>query len=170
MGIRPSVLSVVFGAALCTGAASLPSAVGENLHVADPSTEAQETEVLDAVARYFASYPTRDIEAARAILHPAGVLFGRHYPNEGGRDTPFVLGNGVWLEVMENWTQQNEEHLLSSTVNVRGPIAAVWQSYRYHVDGQFSHCGVQNISLVRSNGVWRIVAMVWSVERSNCPQ
>jgi hypothetical protein len=132
------------------------------------ATDEEKAAVLDAVIRYFASYPTRDVDAARAILHPAGVLFGRHYPNEG-RDAPFHLGMGVWLEVMENWTQRNEEHLLSSSATVHGPIAVVLQSYKYEVGEQFSHCGIQIISLVRSNSVWRIASMVWTVERSHCP-
>lgn len=144
----------------------------QDFHVsrAAPETVTDEvrTAVLDAVTRYFASYPTRDVDTARAILHPAGVLFGRHYPNEG-RDTPFHLGMGVWLEVMQNRTQRNEERLLSSSVSVHGPIAVVLQSYRYEVEGQFSHCGNQIISLVRSNSVWRIASMVWTIERSHCP-
>jgi len=44
-------------------------------------------------------------------------------------------------------------------------IAVVWTPYEFHVNGEFSHCGVDAFSLVRIDGQWKIAGIVYTVER-----
>ena len=45
---------------------------------------------------------------------------------------------------------------------VNGPVATVWYPYDLYVDGQWSHCGVDVFTLIRTDGQWRIATMSWS--------
>jgi hypothetical protein len=36
------------------------------------------------------------------------------------------------------------------------------------VDGKFSHCGVDAITLVRTDAGWRIASFVYTVEETGC--
>jgi ketosteroid isomerase-like protein len=48
---------------------------------------------------------------------------------------------------------------------VNGPVAIVWYPYDLYRDGQWSHCGVDVFTLIRSDGRWRIATMAWSAEQ-----
>ncbi len=50
-------------------------------------------------------------------------------------------------------------------VSISGPIASVWLPYDLYVDGEWSHCGVDTFTMVRTESGWRILAMAWSVEQ-----
>lgn len=50
-------------------------------------------------------------------------------------------------------------------VRVNGPIAMVWYPYDLYRDGQWSHCGVDVFTLIRTDGRWRIATMSWSAEQ-----
>jgi hypothetical protein len=40
--------------------------------------------------------------------------------------------------------------------------------YDFHIDGKFSHCGTDVFTLVRAKGEWRIVSIVYTVQRTGC--
>lgn len=54
------------------------------------------------------------------------------------------------------------ERGFDAQVRVSGRIAAVWLPYDLYIDGAWSHCGVDALSLVKDEAEWRIVAMTWS--------
>jgi hypothetical protein len=65
-------------------------------------------------------------------------------------------------EYIERWTE-------GPTVLIRGPIAVVWGEYEFWIDGEFSHCGVDSVDLVKVGGEWKVANFMWTVERNGCP-
>lgn len=65
-------------------------------------------------------------------------------------------------EYTEGWTGE-------PTVMIRGPIAVVWGDYDFWIDGEFSHCGIDSVDLVKFEGDWKIANWMWTVEKDNCP-
>ncbi len=65
-------------------------------------------------------------------------------------------------EYVERWTEE-------PTVLIRGPIAVIWGEYEFWIDGEFSHCGVDSVDLVKVDGEWKVANFMWTVERENCP-
>jgi len=51
------------------------------------------------------------------------------------------------------------------TVLVSGPIAMVWMPYDFHLDGAWSHCGVDVFTLLKGPAGWRIATLAWSIEQ-----
>ena len=50
-------------------------------------------------------------------------------------------------------------------VRISGTLATVWLPYDFHADGKWSHCGVDQFTLVRTAAGWRIAAMAWTIEQ-----
>jgi len=63
-----------------------------------------------------------------------------------------------WLERM--WSPKVQEH---------NAIATVWGEYDFHLNGKFTHCGIDSFTLVKTNDEWRIAALVFTRELSGCP-
>ena len=53
-------------------------------------------------------------------------------------------------------------------VQVQGRIASVWTPYDFHIDGRFSHCGIDTITLLRTDAGWRIAGLLYTVQRTGC--
>jgi hypothetical protein len=66
-------------------------------------------------------------------------------------------------DYVERWTGE-------PTVLIRGPIAVVWGEYEFWIDGEFSHCGVDLVDLVKIEGEWKIANFTWTVEMEDCPK
>ncbi len=71
-----------------------------------------------------------------------------------------IAGAGVYLD----------ERLTSTTLHVDGPLATAWTGYRFYVDGQFSHCGVNAFTLVHTDDTWRILHVVDTRRLQNCAE
>ena len=62
-------------------------------------------------------------------------------------------------------TRKITERGFRAEARVSGPVAMVWYPYDLYADGQWSHCGVDVFTLVRTDGRWRISTMSWSAEQ-----
>jgi len=137
------------------------SSLWTTLCVAETSDDQK---IVATVQRLFDAMAARDPEAARAVVIPEA----RHV---AVRDTGAVtnttheqfvarLGAGKepWLERM--WEPK---------VMVHGSIAVLWAHYDFHLNGKFSHCGVDSVSLVKANGEWKISGIAYTSETKGCP-
>lgn len=136
------------------------------------STFAQESErsaILETVQKFFDSIETRDRELLESILVPDSL-------NISVRD----LGNGEanfnvmsYDDVVSALTRPGRQALERSwdeTVLIQGNIAVVWTPYDFHIDGEFSHCGVDSFQLIKRDGRWLISNSSWTLETENCPE
>lgn len=119
--------------------------------------------VLAQVDALFAAMASHDVAAARRLLVP-GAAFAVRRP--GGEvqiehDSQFLdaLGTskGVWRERI--WTPR---------VIIRGDLAQVVAPYDFHLDGVFSHCGIDSFSLLRNADGWRIAGISYTVKKTGC--
>jgi len=63
---------------------------------------------------------------------------------------------------------QVDEKIEFSSINVEGAMASVWTPYRFYFNNQFSHCGVNSFTLIRSSGQWRIHFIIDTRKKTNC--
>ena len=54
------------------------------------------------------------------------------------------------------------ERMFDSKVMVSGPIATVWTPYDFYTGGEFSHCGIDVVTLLHTQEGWRIMSLDWS--------
>ena len=133
--------------------------------------EAQEDEAsaaaLAVVQRFFDSMRDRDSIAATATLLETGQFISTRAGADGGptlRAQPFR----DYVATVARLPDDYLERMWNPTVLLRGDVAMVWAPYDFHVNGRFSHCGIDVFSLLRTADGWKIAAGAYTVEREGC--
>jgi len=49
-------------------------------------------------------------------------------------------------------------------------LAVFWAPYDFHIDGEFSHCGIDVLNLIKIDGQWKIGHAMWTIQRPDCEQ
>jgi hypothetical protein len=75
-----------------------------------------------------------------------------------------------WTDRVSSSKDQWLERMWSPSVQEHNAIATVWGEYDFHLNGKFTHCGIDTFTLVKTNGEWRIAALVFTRETSGCPE
>lgn len=47
-------------------------------------------------------------------------------------------------------------------------LAVFWAPYDLHIDGEFSHCGIDVLNLIKIDGDWKIGHAMWTIQRVGC--
>lgn len=130
-----------------------------------PDPAADERAVLDVVVAFFDAMAAGDGEAWEDTLLEDVTFVGTTQTTDG------VAVNGIardeFLALLEGPTGFLER-MWDPAVRVHGTIATVWTPYDLHRDGEFSHCGIDAFSLVKTNEGWRIASIVWTAEPVGC--
>ncbi len=115
------------------------------------------------VQRLFDAMAAHNGDAARAVFVPGAELIAVRANGEISKSTGEEFASHVgaakdaWLERMWN-----------PKVRIRGDLAVVWADYDFHLNGKFSHCGVDSFTLVKSSGEWKISGVAYTTEKSGC--
>lgn len=158
---RPrSIRLVLFAALLCACAPDAPDT---------RERTPEETAVLEAVDRFFATMTAKDSVGARAVLDPDGDFVSIRW-NEEGRAVVRRASSRDYLNTLAEGPQSYLERVWDSEVRIHGPIAIVWTPYDFHIDGAFSHCGVDLFQLLKTDAGWVITGGTYTVERTGCPE
>lgn len=149
--------------ALLVAVLTLAGCAPSGLAGQDPSAP-----VLAAVDELFAAMAGGDAERAAAVLLPEGQWVSVR-PGEDGTDVVAVMPHREVLvrlgEARERWLERYWE----PEVRVHGPVAVVWTRYDFHRGDEFSHCGMEAFTLVRTPDGWRITGATYTVEPTGCP-
>lgn len=66
-------------------------------------------------------------------------------------------------------TTKFQERLLSFTIKVDGSMAHAWTPYEFWVNDSFSHCGVNSFQLFKETGEWKIIYIIDTRRKEDCP-
>ena len=152
-----SVLFAVLALAASTSLASQPAL----------DRRADSAAVVNVAEGVLRAISTRDTTLARRLLMTGAQLASitdPAGPNSAGRsqnDSQFVAS-------LAGGQQTLLERMWSPTVFLQGSLAVVRTPYDFHIDGVFSHCGVDVFTMVRSRGEWRVTHIVYTTQRQGC--
>jgi hypothetical protein len=62
-----------------------------------------------------------------------------------------------------------DERITYGDIKVDGPLASVWTPYKFYLGQQFSHCGVNFFQLMKTTEGWKIIYIVDTRRKDNCP-
>lgn len=65
---------------------------------------------------------------------------------------------------------QLDERILDYQIKVDGTMASAWTPYRFYVNGNFSHCGVNSFQLVKTADGWKIVYIIDTRRKEPCTE
>jgi len=61
-----------------------------------------------------------------------------------------------------------DERISFDMIKLDGALATVWTPYKFYLNGQFSHCGVNSFQLVRLKGQWKIQYLIDTRRKQGC--
>lgn len=123
--------------------------------------------ILDVVDRFFAALGAHDRNGLLAVTLPGSLNISVSNPALGPQDI-----------TIQNYTQMINglgrdgptflERYWDPTVLIEGSIAVFWAPYDFHIDGEFSHCGIDSFQLVKREGQWYLSNLSWTRQRQGC--
>ncbi len=144
--------------------ALLSALVAAPAHAQSPDERA----VVAVVQDFFDAIATKDAElGARAVLPDARIQRLLEAP-DGTLSHGDASTGQAFAQALPQMPGQMLERMWDPVVLIRGPLATVWTPYDFWVDGEFSHCGVDQFTLVREEAGWRIAGITYTVEREGC--
>jgi hypothetical protein len=152
------LLPCCLSAALLAGCGAAP--------VPDAAT-GDEDAVLATVERFFAAMADADWAAYEAITVAEGMTFAQRFDDDAVHPIR-TRTHAELVSAMSQSGQRYAERMWDPIVKVHGPIAMVWTPYEMHVDGEFSHCGIDIFEMLRVEGQWRIANASWTAEAVGC--
>lgn len=122
--------------------------------------------VVAVVQRLFDAMAARDTASARALLLP-----GSQFVSARGDTTivrPRVQDDTSFLRMLATTKDRLLERFWQPTVMVDGSIATVWAPYDFHVNGAWSHCGIDVVTLLKVGEAWQVTGITYTVQRRGC--
>lgn len=120
-----------------------------------PAEPAMRAEIVAAVDAFFAALRNPDKTVLATMMLPDGVI---SVLDKTGPGVPVERTIPV-AKHLENWAKSPpalDEHMIYMAVLVSGKEAQVSGPYRFTVGGQTTHCGVNVLSLVKTESGWRL--------------
>ena len=123
-------------------------------------------EVMATVERFLHAINTGDVDLMAEVSRSDSMNYTRIQKSDGTFYTK-ARPQTNFLEKKEN-QPVFFERIWSPTILVDEQIAAVWAPYDFHVNGKFSHCGIDLFNLLFEDGRWKIANSSWTVIKNDC--
>ena len=133
----------------------------------NPETEA----IKKAVNTIFEGMKACDSAMVKSVFAPAAILQTIRPAKDGLSGTVTVDRMEPWLKAIAQ--PKKPEQVWNEKINfdqilIDGNLAQVWGSYTFHIGTTFSHCGTDNITLVKHADGWKIVYLIDTSRKDKC--
>jgi len=153
----PVLLAALAAASLAPGAARA-------------QTQDDRASVMATVQRLFDGMQHRDTALMRSAFLPGAKLFGMR-TRQNGQSVVQEITEQQFADFLAQDTRGEWlERAFDPEVRLDGTLATVWAPYDFHLGGQFSHCGVDAVQLLKTADGWRIISIADTFQRTGCPE
>lgn len=135
--------------------------LGSTLLHAQP---AGESAIRAVVQRLFDGIAAHDSAMMRSTLLPDARFYSARNdipPTSTASDEFVVRVSGMKNDLLERFTGPPK-------ILVHGRTAQLWGEYEFLLDGKFTHCGVDSVSLLKTGEEWKIASVVYTAETAGC--
>ena len=123
----------------------------------------EQAEVIAAADAFFAALGSDDKTALAGVMLPEGMIFVH---NRMKPEAPRVDAVPV-ADHLARWakgTRKADEVMHYETVLVTGDMAQVWGPYSFWSDYELTHCGINSLSMVRTEAGWKVANTSFTME------
>jgi hypothetical protein len=163
------LLFSTFGLFLGCGGNEAPGAPGAEGAITPLNSDAAQAAVVTGLAHEFMeALSTQDTATLTRLLAPQAMLYS---VREG--ETGPVLGvrtRESFLEGIGGDARGLLERIWDPWVEVSGRVGIVWAPYDFHLNGEFSHCGIDVLTFLKLQEGWKVTSITYNVVREDCPE
>ena len=123
-------------------------------------TDLQRGEILATVQGVFDALGG-DADKLSAVMMPDVTMRSNSIEEDGTVTSSTSTVEGLRDRIVSSGSTM-VERMFDSQVMVSGPIATVWTPYDFYTGGEFSHCGIDVVTLLYTQEGWRIMSLDWS--------
>ena len=123
-------------------------------------TDLQRAEILATVQGVFDALGG-DAGKLSAVMMPDVTMRSNSVEEDGTVASSTSTVEGLRDRIISSGSTM-VERMFDSKVMVSGPIATVWTPYDFYTGGEFSHCGIDVVTLLHTQEGWRIMSLDWS--------
>ena len=123
-------------------------------------TDLQRGEILATVQGVFDALGG-DADKLSAVMMPDVTMRSNSIEEDGTVTSSTSTVEGLRDRIVSSGSTM-VERMFDSQVMVSGPIATVWTPYDLYTGGEFSHCGIDVVTLLYTQEGWRIMSLDWS--------
>jgi len=123
-------------------------------------TDLQRGEILATVQGVFDALGG-DADKLSAVMMPDVTMRSNSIEEDGTVTSSTSTVEGLRDRIVSSGSTM-VERMFDSQVMVSGPIATVWTPYDFYTGGEFSHCGIDVVTLLHTQEGWRIMSLDWS--------
>jgi hypothetical protein len=121
---------------------------------------------LEAVQTLFQAMQGHDAALAATVLMPEGTISSVR--NVNGKPVVRHTANREFIDELPKSTDAYLERIWDATVSRHGRLAIVTAPYDFHLNGVFSHCGVDVFEVYETEDGWRISGIAYTVLKEDC--
>ncbi|WP_296619772.1 nuclear transport factor 2 family protein [Marivirga sp.] len=86
-----------------------------------------------------------------------------------GNKVSQLTGPQGWLNAIANNTDAiYDEQVDNLRILSDGAVATAWMDYKFYLDKELSHCGVNSFQFIKVDGKWKIIYIIDSRKKQNC--
>lgn len=131
------------------------------------STEdSEKKEVTEVIQLFFDSLEKQDTTLLKKSAYTEGLVWTLRNPSNSNSQ----IGMRCLKEDLISFdpSYQLLDTPIAFDIEVHRGLAMAWVPYEFRVNGNFSHCGVDAFTLMKTNEQWKIVSIAYTVELDEC--
>ena len=130
-----------------------------------------EQEVKAVINTFFKGFHSQDSLLIKKVVHQDVIIQSIGKSKTGSVELSTQNFNNFLssiCSISDNTTF--EERIHNYEIKMNGKMANVWAPYSFFINGNLSHCGINNFQLLKRNDVWKIFYIVDTREREGCSE
>lgn len=133
------------------------------LFLASFVSAADDVSPVATAQKLFDAMKAHDGSAANALFLPGATL-----SSIGANGKVSVSSTDDFSKRLSASKAEWLERIWKPKVLEQGAIAVVWAEYDFHLNGKFSHCGIDSFTLLKTDTGWKIASISYTHETSSC--
>ncbi len=123
-------------------------------------------EVTGIAHDFLEALSVADTATLARLLVPQAMIYSLR---EGAAGSSMgAVSRVAFLESLGGEDQELLERMWNPTVQVQGRVAMVWTPYDFHLNGEFSHCGIDVFTMLKGAEGWQVASITYNVVREGC--
>lgn len=133
-------------------------------------SQSEEEEVKAVIVSLFDGMRAKNAEQVSAAFTPEAIMntvIAKPEGSEVGSNSVADFAKRIASTPAET---QLDEQIMDYQIKIDGTMASAWTPYRFYVNGNFSHCGVNSFQLVKTAEGWKIVYIIDTRRKEPCTE
>jgi hypothetical protein len=130
--------------------------------------QSEEDLVKVPITALFDGMRKTDTALLRSAFAPSAVLQTIVRNKEGKVEVRNEEVSGFVASIGKPRTVVLDERITYDLIRIDDNLAIAWTPYKFYIDDQFSHCGVNSFQLVKIQGEWKIQYLIDTRRKEKC--